>query len=158
MKKCQRIRLLGKLFPFRAWTYFFLRRHLLGCPDCLKNFASIDDARSATVAKNRIGRVRDFWPQFLSYLQKDHRQRSAPLRNHWRWAVMGAGLLALIIGGIIILSHFPQRTEEGLDSLIKLRISYVKFYEEPAQTYIFQSQDTNTTFVWVEKQNKGELP
>jgi hypothetical protein len=71
------------------------------------------------------------------------------------WAVGAAGVVALAIIGAFFL--VPTSRHEALSSGVKLRVNYVKMYEQPAQAFVFHTRDANSTFVWVEKQKTGEV-
>ncbi len=145
-----------KLVPVKSLQYSLLQGHLLKCDVCQKNLASIEEARSATLHKDRLEGAKDMWPQFLRNLETEKQKRRSALHPVWRWTMGTVGAVVLALALIIVLTHSPQK--ESLDTSIKLTIDYVKIYEEPAQAIIFQTQDTSRTFVWVEKQIKGEMP
>jgi len=115
--------------------------------------ADIREARASTVSRHDLGEVEDFWPQFV--LRLEGPKPGKPIGLGWSWAVGIAGLLALTIVGLFFLS--PSPPQEVLSSGVKLRINYVRMYEEPGQAFIFHTQDANSTFVWVEKQKTGEV-
>jgi hypothetical protein len=122
----------------------------------MKGAADIEEARSATIAKEKIGEGRDFWREFLLDLERGKPTRRTGPRPFWQWAAGTAGVLAVAAAATIILLNPPHRN--GFPELtVKLRIGEVKIYEEPAQAFIFQTQDPDTTYVWVEKQDKGEV-
>jgi len=118
--------------------------------------ADIEEARSVTIHKDQLKEGKDLWPQFLEDFEKEKQKKKVLLRPVWRWAIGTAGALALTFSLIFIMDHSPQK--EDLDTGIKLRIDHVKIYEEPAQAFIFKTQDASRTFVWVEKLTKGEMP
>jgi hypothetical protein len=155
MGNCKRTKILFKLLPFKSWQYYLLQRHLLKCPDCLGDLAGVEEARSATISQDKIRDVKDFWPQFSASFKKEERKKKILSRPAWRWAVGTAGLVALTVAAVFILT-LSHKTEYS-DLAVKLRINYIKIYEEPAQAIIFQTQDPNRTFVWVEKQSEGEM-
>lgn len=156
MEKCKRIKALIKLIPIRSLQYSLLQSHLLKCDVCQKDLATIDEARSATVQKDRIGSEKDFWPQLVRDLKKEKQKKVISLHTGWRWALGIAGAVALTFALIFVMTKSPQ--QENPYTSVKLIIDYVKIYDEPAQGIIFQTQDSNRTFVWVEKQSKGEMP
>jgi len=151
----KRMHLLFRLLPFRSWQYFLLRRHFLRCEECLANLAGIEDARAVTTAIDKLGDVRDFWPGFLGAAEEQEKKTKSPFRPVWRWAVGTAGLLAVSAALVLIMILSPKKETSGLT--VKLRIDYAEVYGEPAQAFIFQTQDANSTFVWVEKQQKGDI-
>ena len=144
-----------RLLPLRSGLSLHLRRHLEQCPECQGRMASIQEARAATVSRNELGQVRDFWPRFALSLKSPRSGRSFETGWHWSWALGLAGFLALAIVGLFIFA--PSPSGEVLSSGVKLRVNYVRMYEEPAQAFIFQTQEANSTFVWVEKPKAGEV-
>jgi hypothetical protein len=150
----KRMYLLFKLLPFRSWQYFLIRRHFLRCERCLANLASIEDARAVTAAKDKLGEVKDFWPGFLGAAETKDKKTKPRFLPAWRWAVGIAGVLAASAALVLIMTLFPKKETPALS--VKLRIDYAAIYGEPAQAFLFQTQDVNSTFVWVEKQQKGD--
>jgi hypothetical protein len=144
-----------KLLPFRSGLSSRLRRHLEQCPECQERMASIQEARAATVSRNELGQVKDFWPRFALSLKSPRAGESFGIGWRWSWALGLAGFLALAIVGLFFFA--PSSSREVLSSGVKLRVNYVRMYEEPAQAFIFQTQDANSTFVWVEKPKPGEV-
>jgi hypothetical protein len=155
MANCRRIKFLFKFIPVKSLQYSLLQGHLLKCDVCQKELASVEEAHSATFHKDRLEEMKDFWPQFLKSLETEKQRRRPFLHPVWRWTMGAVGAVALTLVFIVVLTHSPQK--ESIDTSIKLTIDYVKIYEEPAQAIIFQTQDANRTFVWVEKQLKGEM-
>lgn len=148
MLSCKAIRFLFRISPFSAWRYALLDRHLLRCPECLKEVADVEAARSATFPRSAAAEATDFWPAFARRLAREgeaERRSRAPL---WRWAAGAAGLLAL--AGVLLIVFAPR--PEFVDPAIKLSVESIKIYDEPGRAIIFQGQDPDKTFVWVEKQ------
>lgn len=144
-----------RLLPFRSGLSSRLRRHLEQCGECQGRMADIQEARAATISKNDLGKVGDFWPRFALSLEKPKSGKHFGAQLGWSWALGTAGLLALAIIGAFFL--VPSSPQEVLSSGVKLRVNYVRIYEEPAQAFIFHTQDENATFIWVEKQKSGEV-
>ncbi len=145
---------LFRFLPFRSWQYWLLQRHFLKCERCLANLADPEDARAATIAREKLGEVRDFWPGFFEAAETWEKNVKPRFRPSWRWAVGTAGLLAVSAALVLITTFSPEKEPSGF--IVKLRIDSAEVYGEPAQAFIFQTQDTDRTFVWVEKQEKGE--
>ncbi len=145
-----------RLLPFRSGLSLRLRRHLEQCPECLSRMADIKDARSATVSPRDFGQVEDLWPRLAPSLGTPLRDGpTKPRVVRWGWALGTAGLLVLAI--IVAFFFVPNPPADVLSSGVKLRVNYVRMYEEPAQVFIFRTQDANRTFVWVEKPKPGEV-
>lgn len=157
MGNCQSIKFLFKLIPLKSLQYSLLQSHLLKCDACLKDLADIDEAQTITIPKDRLEDVKDLWPQFLKDLEQQRQRKKVTLRPAWRWALGSAAALVLTLSLIFVMT---QSTQKGYldDIAVKLTIDYIKIYEEPAQAFIFQTQDASKTFVWVEKLSKGEMP
>jgi hypothetical protein len=115
----------------------------------------IEEARTATIPKENIGEAVDFWPEISGRLNRTRPVEPFGQRRGWRWALATAGLV--LAAAAIGLFLFRQGTGDDPASAIKLRVSYATMYEKPAQAIIFHTQDVNRTFVWVEKQNSGEV-
>jgi hypothetical protein len=151
----ERMYLLFKLLPFRSWQYFLIRRHFLRCERCLANLADLEEARAATVAKDKLGEVMDIWPGFFGAAETKEKKTKPRFRPAWRWAVGTAGVLAASAALMLIMTLSPKKETPGL--AVKLRIDYAEIYGELAQTFVFQTQDADSTFVWVEKLPKGDI-
>jgi len=143
-----------RLLPFNSGLSLRFRRHLEQCPECQGELADIQEARASTIGQEDIGASRDFWPAFALSLERPKPRRHVGAGLGWAWALGTAGLLALAITGAFFLIPFSR--QEVLSSGVKLRVNYVRMYEKPAQAFIFQTQEANSTFVWVEKLKTGE--
>jgi hypothetical protein len=156
MSGCKRYEILFKIVPFKSWQYVLLDRHLLRCPACLENLAGAEEAKLLTIAKDQIGDLENVFPQTSLPFKKQERKPALPARPFWRWAVGTLGVLAVAVAAVLVLTRPPGT--ENLDLRVKLRVDYIKIYGQPAQAYIFQTQDENSTFVWAEKSTQGEMP
>jgi len=156
MSKCRKIKLLFKVIPIKSIQYTLLQKHISKCDKCLNELADINEARSATIHKDSLKSVKDFYFPLESNIEKEERKKRTPMPPLWSWALRTAGALVLTIGLVFVITHSPQK--ENIEPSIKLIIDYVKLYEEPAQAIIFQTQEKSRTFIWVKKQNKGEIP
>ena len=120
------------------------------------NLATLDEARRATISRERLGGVKDFWPGFAVAIGKKGSTNGVRIgaRFALQWALGTAGLLVVIGVSVLAPKLFrrgsPPATPEK--TAIIFRIDSVKINEEPAQAFIFQTQDQDSTFVWVEKQ------
>lgn len=156
MSGCRKYEILFKIIPFKSWQYFLLERHLLRCPACLENLAGPEEAKSLTIAKDQIGDLENVFPQTSPSFKKQERKPALPARPSWRWALGTLGVLAIAAASLLVLTRSPRK--ENLDLQVKLRIDYIKIYGQPAQAFIFRTQDENSTFVWAEKSTQGEMP
>lgn len=157
MGKCQTNKILFKLIPLKSLQYSILQNHILKCDACLKDIVGIDEAQAITVPKDRLEHVTDLWPRFLKDLEQQRQRKKSTLRPTWRWALGAAAAMVLTISLIFVISRSPEKGYIN-DTAVKLTIDYINLYEEPAQAFIFQTQDASKTFIWVEKLSKGEMP
>ncbi len=153
MRHLRGIQIFISVLPFGSRWSAGLRRHLEHCRKCREGMASVEDARTATVPKEKIEKGIDFWPAFVRRLEEEKPEKQARPALAWRWALGAAGFFAAAAIGLFLLR--PGEKDDPAWG-IKLRINYVRMYEKPAQAIIFQTQDANRTFVWVEKQSSGE--
>jgi hypothetical protein len=120
------------------------------------NLATLGEARRATISRERLGDVKDFWPGFAAAVGKKGSTKHVRIgaRFALQWALGAAGLLVVI--GVSVLA--PRLFRRGgppaapEKTAVIFRIDSVKINEEPAQAFVFQTQDQGSTFVWVEKQ------
>jgi hypothetical protein len=120
------------------------------------DFATMDEARRATISKERLGDVKDFWPGFAAAVGQKGSTKHVRIggRPTLQWALGAAGLVVVIGVSMLVPKLFrrggPPAAPEK--TAVIFRIDSVKIDDEPAQAFIFQTQDQGSTFVWVEKQ------
>jgi len=120
------------------------------------DLATMDEAKRATISKERLGNVKDPWPGFAAAVGKKGTTKHVRIgtRPTLQWALGTAGLVVIIGVSVLVPKLFrrgappppPEKTA------VIFRIDSVKIDDEPAQAFIFQTQDQGSTFVWVEKQ------
>lgn len=120
------------------------------------DLATLDEARRATISRERLEGVKDFWPGFaVAVGEKGSKKRVRTGDGRIpQWALGAAGLL-VVIGVIVLVPKLFRRgipTAAPEETFVNFRIDSIKINEEPAQAFIFQTQDQGSTFVWVEKQ------
>jgi hypothetical protein len=155
MANCKRIETIIKLVPILSWQGGLLRRHVSKCPACQENLADIQEARSVIISRDKLGEVKNFWPHIREDMRRKEKRKKLMFRPFWGWAFATAVFVAVVLACVLI-TILPLKNESP-DLSVKLRIQYIEFYEEPAQAIIFQTQDANKTFIWVEKKDKGEI-
>ncbi len=148
------IRILWRLMPFNSGASARLRSHLERCEKCRRSLASPDEARAATLARYKVPEIEDCWPRLVFELNRvPEGEQAQPPALRRRWVLGTAGVLAAILGGLLFLT--PRRPVV-IGPLVKLRIDSVTIYGQPAQAFIFQTRDEDSTFVWVEKQDPDQ--
>jgi hypothetical protein len=120
------------------------------------DLATLDDARRATISKERIGDVKDFWPGFAAVAGEKGSKKRVRIgaRPTLQWALGAAGLVVVIGISLLVPKLFRRGGPPAVPekTAIIFRIDSIKIDDEPAQAFIFQTQDQGSTFVWVEKQ------
>jgi hypothetical protein len=135
--------------------YAVLQKHILNCPECSKAAAGVEEARSTTFSRQSVLPVNDPWPAVSRRLAGESTKDRAPRRLSWRWA---AGLVSAAALIWFLSSFFPRPQPEMPVALdVDLRIEKVTLYDQPAQAFIFKTQDPDRTFVWIEK-SEGDNP
>jgi hypothetical protein len=147
------------LMPLPFLRDALLAKHASGCARCGEDLADVREAKSVTWAGADFGGKLDFWPRFEAAVRRPGIRDSASRRHspRWRWAVASATAVGLAAAGLLLLD-FERKNGQGLPPGIKFVIKSSTVYDEPAQAFIFQTQDEHTTFAWVEKQSAGEQP
>jgi hypothetical protein len=156
MGECRRIRVFSSLIPFNRWRTSWIKSHLSKCESCQEDLATSDEGKAVTIGRDDIALQKDLWPQFAKDLEERKQPKEDLRRPAWQWIIGTAAAMVVVFGIVMVMTHSPPERDQY--SAANLVINYVKIYEEPAQAFIFQTQDTNRTFIWVEKQTKGDMP
>jgi len=133
-----------------------MRNHKHDVEERGDGLASLEEARRATIAADRLKDVRDFWPGFAAAVRRERGDGpdKTGARPEWRWILGTAGLLALV--GIVILVPMLYRGEPipvaPVERALPFRVDSVTIEEKPAQAFVFHTQDPDITYVWVERQ------
>ncbi len=74
-----------------------MRNHKHDVEERGDGLASLEEARRATIAADRLKDVRDFWPGFAAAVRRERGDGpdKTGARPEWRWILGTAGLLAL---------------------------------------------------------------
>lgn len=118
--------------------------------------ATLEEARRATIAADRLKDVRDFWPGFAAEvrLERGKSPDKAVAPPAWRWALGTAGLFA-VIGMVLLVPVLSRRKPlpaSPVEPQLSFRVDSVTIEEKPAQAFVFHTQDPDITYVWVERQ------
>lgn len=157
MPDCRARRALIGLVPLASLRHALLSRHLSRCARCREGEADIGEARSIIWSKSDFEGRPDLWPRLQAALRRPEPPGRTRFAARWRWAAVSAAAVGLAAAGLILID-FEKKNGPALAPGLKLVIESPRIYSQPAQAYIFQTQDEHTTFVWVEKQRQGEEP
>jgi hypothetical protein len=139
------------IFPFKIWQDFLLRKHIQNCPACLENLASFEDTKSLFIQEEEVGGLEGLWPKVKLQLAKEKRKQKFFHVPRCAWAVGAACLLIAIILVVWFYQFAPPGKTPEEDITSPFQIKYIRIYDKPARTYIFQPQDSNMIIIWAEK-------
>lgn len=96
---------------------------------------------------------KDLWPGFVSSLNLGSGRDPMPSRRSWRWGYAAVGT-AVVLTAIIwnLRTPLPVMPEFSGDFQIKS----IELDGQPAQAFLFKSEDPNVFYVWAEKGSEGE--
>jgi len=152
MIHCKIINFLFWILPINQIRSCLIQKHINKCPYCLKKLASASEVRSLLTTENSSETKVDLWPFLKQKLDKPQKKRkSAPFLQK-RWAYVAAVILAVTASGILIFySWFDHQPKEYLSSPSDFQIQYINVQNQPANTFYYQSPDSDFIFIWAEK-------
>ena len=151
MFRCQVANLLFSIFPFNIWQDFLLQKHIQSCPACQENLASLEETKSLLIREGDVGSLEELWPKVKVQLTKEKGKERLSRLPRWGWAVGAACLLVAIFLSIWFYQLVPSGKAPEQDITSPLQIKYIRIYDQPARTYLFQPQDSNMIIIWAEK-------
>lgn len=152
MIRCKLINFLFRVFAVRVFQSILIKHHFEKCADCQNSLVKAEEARLFLVKEEKALEIVNLWPGISEKLCEDTREKiRTPFFPKWRWALSAAGLTIFILTGFLYLNR-PDSTEmasqQGLDQSFK--INYIKVEEKPAETYVYETQDSDLITVWAE--------
>lgn len=151
MFRCRMVNFFATIFPFKIWQDFLLQKHIQNCPACQENLASLEETKSLLILGEDVGGLEDLWPKVNAQLTKQKRKERFFQVPRWAWAVGAACLLIAIVLGLWFYQLAPPGKTPEEDIISPFQIRYIRIYDEPARTYLFQPQDSNMIIIWAEK-------
>ncbi|NIM58765.1 MAG: hypothetical protein GTO16_07445 [Candidatus Aminicenantes bacterium] len=151
MFRCQIVNFLFTIFPFKIWQDFLLQKHIQNCPACQENLASLEETKSLLIQGEDVGGLEDLWPKVKLKLAEQERKERFFQVQRLAWAVGAAFLVLAIVLGIWFYQLTPRGKTPEEDIISPFQIKYIRIYDQPARTYIFQPQDSNMIIIWAEK-------
>ena len=151
MLHCRMINFLFSIFPLKTWQDFLLRKHIQNCPACQENLASLEETKSLLIQECEAEGLEALWPKVKVQLTKEKGKERLSRLPRWGWAVGAACLLVAIFLSIWFYQLVPSGKAPEQDITSPLQIKYIRIYDQPARTYLFQPQDSNMIIIWAEK-------
>ncbi len=151
MWRCQIVNFLFTIFPFKIWQDVLLKKHIQNCPACQENLASPEEIKSLLIQGEDVGGLEGLWPKVNMQLTKEKKKEKLFRLPRWAWAVGAAFLLLAIVLGIWFYQLTPSGKTPEEDITSPFKIKYIRIYDQPARTYLFQPHDSNMIIIWAEK-------
>jgi hypothetical protein len=156
MDFCKTVELLYAALPLRPLRDWLIRAHMDACPRCQGRLLSREEARTLMVGPDEVGESGDLWQRIS---REAVRAASVPESGPrggspaWRWAAVAALAVVVALAGFWLLRETGGPGLEARSSAPadRFEIAYVKVGGEPAQTFVYQPQGTETVFVWAQK-------
>ncbi len=151
MFRCRMISFFFSIFPFKIWQDFLLQEHIQNCSACQRNLVSLEETKSLLIQEGEVGRLEDLWPKVKLQITKEIRKERLFRAPRWAWAVGATFLLIAIVLGIWFYQLAPPGKTPEADIISPFQIKYIRIYDKPARTYLFQPKDSNMIIIWAEK-------
>ena len=152
MIRCKIINFLFRVFPVRAFQGFLIKNHFEKCPDCQNSLAKREDARLFLVKEEQTGEMVNLWPGIREKLKEGSGEKiRTPFIQKWKWALSAAGLFVFLCTGFWYLNRSGSTKmafQQDLDQ--PFQINYLKVGEKSAEPFVYESSDSDMTFVWAE--------
>jgi hypothetical protein len=155
MDFCSMAEFLYRAVPLRRFRDWLIRAHMEGCPRCQAGLLSRDEARSLLVGPADVGPADALWRRISRHVESPApvpRPASGEPGWVWRWAAAAAMTAAIAVAGFWVLRQV-ERPEAGLlvAEAQRFEIDYINVGGEPARTFVYQPQGTDSVFVWASK-------
>jgi hypothetical protein len=150
MAFCRMVERLYDAVPLRPFRDGLIRVHMEKCPACQARLLSLEEARGLLVAPDALGDPRALWHRLASSTNTAAgKPRRIPAAGMiWRWAAAAVLALAVAGSGFWLLREIER---PAFSPAARFEISYVNVGGQPAQTFVYQAQGSDTVFVWAQK-------
>lgn len=160
MASCKLVNFLYDAIPVRIVRDHLLRSHIEGCARCQAALLSREEARALFVKPEDAGVTEETWRK-VSEAESGaagsagaHIDRRGRWMLRWQWAAGAVVLIVAAVAGFWLLDGIGRTGPGPLASTPpadRFEIKYVNIGGEPAQTFIYQPQGSETIFVWASK-------
>ena len=160
MSLCKMVELFYALVPLKPWRGLLIRRHIEKCPSCLAVLASREAVGSLLVQERGVNIGRTLWAEVESALRGDwggkrvkDRAVQLPVMRRWGWAVAAAFLVVLFTGFLLLKDFRPEGVSSAAAVPARFELEYVRVGGQPANTVVYQPQDSDMIIVWAGTSN-----
>jgi len=156
MASCRTVDRLYAALPLRPFRDWLIRTHMDRCPRCQAGLLSREEAKTLLVGPDQVGGTDRLWRRIAGEAVcagSSARSLPSPAGAVWRWAAAAAMAAAIALTGFWLLREVGRSGPEAtlVAAAGRFRIDYVRVGGEPAQTFIYQPQGTDTVFVWASR-------
>jgi len=126
------------------------------CPGCQARLVGPEEARDLLVRPGRLGDPEALWRRISVETERAAAApEPAPARAGLAWRLAAGVAMAAVVAltGFWLLREVER---PGFDAMAvapadRFEIDYVNVGGEPAQTFVYQPQGTDTVFIWATK-------
>ena len=156
MTSCKTVQFLFSLLPLNRFRALLIRHHIQSCPHCQKRLITQTEILSSLVKETNLEGLAPMWPAVRAKLNGRKREKNRGRGLGWQWGIAGLSAVILMAAVIFVFGFFSNgdfqiMLENGF------KVHYTQINNEPAQALLYQPQDTNMIFIWVEKSNEKEM-
>jgi hypothetical protein len=156
MDFCKTVERLYAALPLRPFRDWLIRIHMDRCPRCQERLLSREEARSLLVRPDQTGEAAALWRRIseeAGRLAPAPKAKGGGGRLAWQWAAVAAMAAVIALTGFWLLRETggPGFDARAIAPADRFEIAYVKVGGEPAQTFVYHPQGTDTVFVWAQK-------
>ena len=157
MLRCKIIGYAFSFVPLKKGQDLLIRIHMERCPDCQKNLISREDVQGMTIQESQCVAKESIWDGFEEKVEEARTDKQYVFRPRWSWAY-GVAILLVFVSVTIWFVLSPQFREGQVEQSLNghFRINYIQIENKPAQTYVYQPQDSFMILVWAQKNTSGE--
>jgi len=142
--------------PLRPFRDALIRVHADRCPRCQARLLDRDEARRLLVGPDQIGDAAGLWRRISAQAAAAAAvpaSRPRGGRIAWRWAASFSTAAVVALAGFWLLR---ETSRPGFEAAFappagRFQIDYVNVGGEPAQTFVYQPQGSDTVFVWASR-------
>jgi len=154
MAFCRTAEFLYDALPLRSVRGWLIRGHMECCPRCQARLVGPEEARGLLVVPGRLGDPEALWRR-ISAARAAAAPQPEPARAGLAWRLAAGVAMAAVVSlaGFWLLREVER---PGFDAMAvapadRFEIDYVNVGGEPAQTFVYQPQGTDTVFIWATK-------
>jgi len=156
MAFCRTAEFLYDALPLRSVRGWLIRGHMERCPGCQARLVGPEEARDLLVRPGRLGDPEALWRRISVETERAAAApEPAPARAGLAWRLAAGVAMAAVVAvtGFWLLREVER---PGFDAMAvapadRFEIDYVNVGGEPAQTFVYQPQGTDTVFIWATK-------